>query len=216
MEKDTIILIVLLSLITISLLVLFITIHQQNKKRLNSQRDLSDRDLLRLIAAQPDEIVNKKVLAEKSGLSESAAQLRLDKLYMEGVLKSSLSTNMMRRFYSLDAPLTENVAVPALSPEPFLTVDDILLLFQAFDFKLDYQKLIMATGLPLDILQSELKYFEKEKIINSLMESRGTGIPQRKFFILQEPYRSDPSQFLSREKEMNQRVKELLHKDLLI
>lgn len=216
MEKDIVILIVLLSVITISLAVLFITIHQQKKTRINSQRDLSDRELLRLIAAQPDGIIDKKVLAEKGGISPAAAQLRLDNLYTEGVLKSSMSTNMMRRFYSLDAPLTENVAIPALSPEPFLTVDDILLLFQAFDFQLDYQKLIMATGLPLDILKSEMKYFEKEKVINSLMESRGTGIPQRKFFILQEPYRSDPSSFLSREKEMNQRVKELLQRDALL
>lgn len=214
MDKGIIALIILSAAIAIFVIFLIVFLQQQKKTRIDSQRVFSDRDLLRLIAAQPDGIVSKKEVAAASGLSDSVATLRLSSLSHNGVLRVN-HDSYLRGYYSLAKPLEAIPDIP-LSPEPFLTVDDILQLFEAFDYQLDYQKLILATGLPLDILKREMKYFEKEKIIKMLFRTDSNGITSRHFFILQEPYRSKPQQFLSREKEMNQRVKELLRNDLLI
>lgn len=205
---------ILAGVVTIFVIFLIVLLQKQKQTRIDSQRELSDRDLLRLIAAQPDGIVSKKEVVAASRLSSSAATIRLSSLVNNGVLRIN-HDSYLRGYYSLAKPL-EAVPDITLSPEPFLTVDDILKLFEAFDYKLDYQKLILATGLPLDILKREMKYFEKEKIIKMLFRTDSNGITSRHFFILQEPYRSKPQQFLSREKEMNQRVKELLRNDLLI
>lgn len=214
MDKGMIALMILAGVVTIFVIFLIVLLQKQKQTRIDSQRELSDRDLLRLIAAQPDGIVSKKEVVAASRLSSSAATIRLSSLVNNGVLRIN-HDSYLRGYYSLAKPL-EAVPDITLSPEPFLTVDDILKLFEAFDYKLDYQKLILATGLPLDILKREMKYFEKEKIIKMLFRTDSNGITSRHFFILQEPYRSKPQQFLSREKEMNQRVKELLRNDLLI
>lgn len=214
MNGEMIAIIAVSSLVLILIMFVVILVQGQKKIGLDSQRDMSDRDLLRLIAAQPDKIISKKELVAKSRLSSSAAGIRLNSLVNNGVLKI-YHDGMLSSHYALLKPL-EEVPELSLSPEPFLTVDDILKLFEAFDYQLDYQKLILATGLPLGILKREMKYFEKEKIIKLLYQHDSNGVTHRKFFILQEPYRSNPSQFLSREREMNQRVKELLRNDLLI
>lgn len=205
---------ILAGVVAIFVIFLIVLLQQQKKTRINSQRDISDRDLLRLIAKQPDGMISKKELTAKSRLSSSAAVIRLSSLTTNGVLRV-YHDSMLSGYYGLVKPL-EEIPSLSLSPEPFLTVDDILKLFEAFDYKLDYQKLILSTGLPLDILKREMKYFEKEKIIKKLFHTDSNGIRSKQFFILQEPYRSSPAQFLSREKEMNQRVKELLRNDLLI
>ncbi len=214
MDKGIIALMIMAGVVPFLLLFLVIALQKQKKTRINSQRDMSDRDLLRLIAKQPDGLISKKELAAKSRLSSSAATIRLSSLTTNGVLRV-YHDGMLSGHYGLVKPL-EEVPEVSLSPEPFLTVDDILKLFEAFDYKLDFQKLILATGLPLDILKREMKYFEKEKVVKMLFSTDSNGVTHRKFFILQEPYRSNPAHFLSREKEMNQRVKELLRNDLLI
>ncbi|MEL6142276.1 MAG: hypothetical protein AAFU67_11720, partial [Bacteroidota bacterium] len=97
-----------------------------------------------------------------------------------------------------------------------LTVDDLLQLFELYDYKLDAQKLILATGLPLAIIKREMKYFEKEGMIKTLYTSVHYGAPTARQFYLNEPYRSNPQQFLQREKELNAEVEELLRNDSLL
>ncbi len=179
-----------------------------------TQRDLPDRDLLRLIARQPDGLLSVKQLAQESGLTKAEARARFSQLYMAGLLNRSTSKKA-KYYYSLRQPLDERKP-PDLSPEPFLTADDILQLFKFYDYKLDTQKLIIATGLPLRIIKREMKYFESEGMVTTLSRSVQYGAPSSKVFVLQEPYRSDPRKFLSREREMNAKVKELLRQDLMI
>lgn len=202
-------------LLLMATIVFLIAYSQKEKKtKRTTQRLITDEQLLRLIAEQPDGILSAKQLAAKTELTKREAGTRLRELYRNGLLHPNVTTTR-EFYYRLMNPIEEK-EIPALSPEPFLTVDDILQLFQTFDFQLDLQKLIIATGLPVRILLREMKYFKEQKIIKMLMSSNGAGIPVTKTYYLEEPYRSNPEQFLSRAKEMNASLKELLTEDLLV
>jgi len=187
---------------------------KQNKINRDTQRLITDKELLKLIADEPDGLIGIKQLAERTGISKNEARMRISSLFNYGLLRISRD-KLGKNYYSLAAPLDEREP-SGLSPEPFLTVDDILQLFELYDFKLDPQKLILATGLPLSIIKREMKYFEKEGIIKILYTSMHYGSPTARQFYLNEPYRSNPQQFLQREKELNAEVEELLRNDSLL
>jgi len=208
----------LLGLTLVALVTFLIAYNAKQKKiKRETQRLVSDKQLLQLIAKQPDGILGVHELAEQTELTKKEAYTRLLALAQHGITVTSMSQTSKggKYFFELREPLDEREA-PELSPEPFLTVDDILRLFEAFDYQLDPQKMILATGLPLKIIDREMKYFQKEGVVRILYRAHGGSTSWGRKYYLEEPYRSDPQRFLNREKEMNEKVRELLRDDLML
>ncbi len=196
--------------ILIGLLIYYAYKYQENSS-LKSQHKLTDKELLELFPEQPDGLITAKGLSESTGLKLKDAKNRLSLLYRLGVIAYH-SDSKMKYHYFLREPIKE-VLIPDLSPEPFLTVEDILKLFKAFDFKLTYQKVCMSTGLPIAIVKKEFDYFIKEKIMHKVFVAGVTGVPKGQIFLLKEPYRSNPDKFLERERKINLELKEIYIKE---
>lgn len=212
-EVATVALVVIFTII-LPLVFLFVYVARQKKHTRDTQRDLSDRELLRIIASKIDGFVTAQELAKETPLTKAEASARLMSLATVGILKTS--TRMMSDYhYELARPI-EEVDPITLSPEPFLTANDILKLFKAYNYRLDYQNLIMATGLPLNILKREMKYFDKEDLVKSMYRQIGQGMYPYSFFLLEEPYRSNPDQFLQHQETVDLKLKEILKSDQLI
>lgn len=196
------------------ILIIMMVVRCQKKAKSTTQRIITDRELIRLISSQSDGFLSAQQLAEETGISVNQAKIRLSALGFKGILKSSY-TSRGSMYYELVNPIEEKTP-PTMSEEPFLTVDDILALFETYGNRLDFQNLILATDLPLDVLEREMKYFAEQKVVQLLNQPIRYGAHTYKFYLLEEPYRSDPKQFKTREVEMNQKVKELLRSDQLI
>jgi len=175
------------------------------------QRIITDKELLLLFEQEPDGFLTKKRIVEKTNLTKSQAGRRLQFLQYNGLLKYGYS-NGLQYYYSL-AEAIDHRDAPTLSSEPFLTVEDILTLFKHFDYRLTLQKICIATGLPIQVIKRELKFFEKEKIITSI-NSYGdpSGMTMKKTFTLREPYRSNPDAFLQMEKLINPELEKIYEK----
>jgi len=202
--------IVLISLLVISILACVLAIWQyyrQVKQVEQTQDKLSDKNLLLSFEEEPDGFLTYKRLMAKTSLTKSEAKFRLTFLSYMGIVKGSFSSSY-KSMYSLSEKL-DHRETPPLSDKPFLTVEDILNLFKTFDFKLNLQNICIATGLPLSIIKKELKYFEKEKVIESVTEYTADGMGGKRFWILKEPYRSNPDQFLALESKMNLELEKL-------
>ena len=215
MDKDVV---VILSVVSICLLlvgfVVALAVHQQ-KQNTVTQRQLTDQDLLRLLDQQPDGYLSPHMLAEQSGLTLQQARTRLGALMQFGVLNRS-ANKRGRFFYSLGVPLAEPPDLE-LSPDPFLTVEDLLTLFEHYGYRLTPQNLIMATGLPLSVVKREMKHFEKEGIVQMIYRhNAGTATTIERQFVLQEPYRSDPAKFRARAGKLDLELREILLNDNLI
>ena len=181
-----------------------------NKGIEEDQRIISDKDLLLLFEDEPDGILTKERMVEKTDLTKSKATRRLQHLQYNGLLKVGYS-NSFKYYYSLSSPIDHREA-PELSNEPFLTVEDILKLFRHFDYKLTLQNMCTATGLPIKIIKRELKYFVKEKIISEINYTDPSGMNSRKTYTLREPYRSNPDQFLEMENLINPQLEKIYEK----
>jgi hypothetical protein len=211
---------VLVAIILVSVLIVVIGIittivyafRKQAKDNYLTQRQLTDRELLRLIAAQPDGIMTAERLALQSGLNKKQAKSRLTYLQMQGMFDVHHS-NWMKGHYSLKEPLDDR-PLESLSEEPFLTVEDILLLFKHHDYQLTYQKLCMSTGLPISVIKEELQYFIKEKIITKVQKADPLGMYHSLMFLLEEPYRSNTDKFLEREHEINLELEKIYIKEI--
>lgn len=179
---------------------------------LKSQNLLSDGDLLRMIDQQPDKMITKKQLIEKSGLDNTQIRTRLNIFTHMGILKVYQNSKKIQYHYALKEPI-DHRPPPALSKEPFLTIGDILSLFKHFDFRLSYQKICIATGLPMVIIKEEMNYFIKEKIVTQLIETTGEYM-HRRMFILEEPYRSQPNEYLELEEQINLDLEEIYVKEM--
>jgi len=95
-----------------------------------------------------------------------------------GTLNRSIGGN--RYFYGLKEPLVEDKNL-TLSPDPFLTVEDLLIIFEAHDYRVSAQELIMAAGLPLSVIKREMKHFEKEGIVQSMRGYAPSGFVISRF-----------------------------------
>lgn len=214
MEKDTIVLLVLAGTVTLLLTFLLVMYYSQQKTNRETQRQLTDRELLQMIAAEPDQLLSPHQLSEKSGLTLNEARTRLNSLMMFGVFNRSMNRKG-RYFYSLQETLREAPDL-SLSTDPFLTVEDLLEIFAHYDYRVSPQELIMATGLPLEIIKREMKYFEDQKIVQRLQRSDSNGMVTRKFYVLQDPYRSDPDRFRAQAGKLDLEMREILRNDNLI
>lgn len=211
--------IILLIALVIALifLPLFFVLRSQtgsSKSRRDTQRIISDPDLLRLIDREPDQLISPHLLSEKTDLTLNQARSRLNGLTMFGILNRSVSNNT-RYYYSLKEPLPEDKNL-RLSPDPFLTVEDLLNIFEAHHYRVFAQELIMATSLPLGVIKREMKHFQTEGIIQSMRGMAPQGVVSNRFYILQEPYRSNPESFRARSGQLDLELKEILLNENLI
>ncbi|WP_020566980.1 hypothetical protein [Neolewinella persica] len=214
MSKDEIAIAVLVALVIFLISFGVIAYIRQLKTNRETQRTLSDRDLLQMVANEPDQLLSPHQLRDKTGLSLNEARTRLNSLYTFGVfIRSSNRTG--RHFFSLKDPL-QDIPKLALSADPFLTVEDLLEIFEHYDYRVTPQELLMATGLPMDILKREMKYFESEKIVQRLQRMDSAGMVTRKFYVLQDPYRSDPDRFRVQASKIDLEMREILMNDNLI
>ena len=192
---------------------IFAYIRQQKTQR-ETQRIIADRDLLRLVANEPDQLISPHQLRDKTDLSLNEARTRLNGLMMFGVFNRS-ANRRGRYFYSLKEPLQEDPKLE-LSSDPFLTVEDLLDIFAHYEYRVTPQQLIMATGLPMNVIKREMKYFENQKIVQRLQRADSNGATIKKFFVLQDPYRADPDRFRAKASQLDLEMKEILMNDNLL
>ncbi len=200
--------------VVIPLLLVWYSVVYSKKTNRKTQRHLSDRDLLRMLRDEPDQLLSPHQLRDKTEMTLNESRTRLSALMSYGILQRS-SNSKGRHFYGTREPVNEPPEL-ALSPDPFLTVEDLLQIFEAYDYKVTAQQMIMATGLPLDVLKRELKYFEDQKIVQKLKRTDAQGMTTKRFFVLQDPYRSDPERFRSQADKLDLEMREILLNDNLI
>lgn len=215
MEKDVVIISVLLGISAILIAWVIIQHYYKQRQNADTQRQISDQDLLRLLHQQPDGYLSPHMLSDQTELTLNQARSRLNALMMFGILTRS-ANKKARYFYSLADPLQEAPDLD-LSNDPFLTVEDLLQLFECYNYRISPQNLIMATGLPLAVVKREMKHFEKEGMVQMIYRNAtGTGAVAERFFVLQEPYRSNPEQFRAKAGVLDQEMREILKNDNLI
>jgi ribosomal protein S25 len=214
MEKDVIVAIVLISISTILIAFVLIAYFYQKKQNADTQREISDQDLLRMIFNEPDQLISPHQLRDKTGVTLNQARGRLSALMTYGLLSRSHNKSA-RYFYSLQSPL-EELPPLSLSSDPFLTVEDLLQIFEAYNYRVTPQNLIMATGLPLAVIKREMKYFEKQGIVQKLQRANQSGMMMERFFVLQDPYRGDPDRFRAKAGVLDLEMREILRNDNLI
>lgn len=214
MPSAEIILSIFLGLAALLILLGIFGIQQQNRTQAKTQRLLTDRDLLLLFTSEPDGFLTPKSLADRSRLSKRQARTRLQKLMTAGIVDRTQNQRMVN-FYSLRNPLATTEML-TLSPDPFLTVEDILTAFEAYDFRPRDQDLVMATGLSLNVIQREMKYFVEEGVVDRISQSSGYGKRDQRMYVLKEPYRSRPDQFRQRAGADDLKLENLLRNDNLI
>lgn len=208
MDDVTVRAIIFFSVIAVLVLVALWLYYSGQKTNSDTQRNITDRDLLRLISSQPDGLVSPHMLADQTDLSLNQARSRLNSLMLFGILSRS-ANRRGRYFFELVQRLEEPEPLE-LSPEPFLTVNDLLTIFPAFGNRVSAQDLIMATGLPLAIIKREMRFFEKEGIVQMLYKSDSNGVVKRRTFVLQEPYRSDHQKFRDKAGVLDLKMKDIL------
>jgi hypothetical protein len=201
-----------LGIILIALVIFLVA--RQNKQNASTQREITDADLLRLIDQQPDGLLSPHRLRDLTGLSLAEARGRLNAMSHYGILRRN-SNSKGRHFFGLRDSLEEKEALD-LSTDPFLTMEDLMLIFRAHDFRVTAQELILATGLPLAVIKREMKYFEKKGIVEKLQRSDSNGVMIRRFFVLQDPYRTDHDLILRESPGLNKEMKEILLNENLI
>lgn len=180
----------------------------------DTQAKLSDRDLLLRIVREPDGFVSPNGLSQVTRLTKGEARTRLQTLAMAGILDSAYNSRL-QTFYSLRHPPADR-EVAQLSPEPFLTVDDLLTIFEQYDWRPRDQDLILATGLPLALIRREMKYFINEAVVDQLYFSEGYGKQSQRLYVLREPYRSQPEAFRRRAGRDDLQLRTILRNDNLI
>lgn len=180
----------------------------------DTQRHLTDVALLELIDRQPDGLLSPHQLRDATPLTLTQARSRLSALYSFGILNRSYS-NKARHYYGLREPLAGRPEL-TFSNEPFLTTEDLLAIFRHYDYRPTAQQLILATGLPLGVVKREMKYFEKEKVVQKLSRMDGAGVVSTVFYILLEPYRSDPGLMSGEAERLDLEMRALLRAENLI
>ena len=176
---------------------------QSYNEPLECYQDMTDKDILRAIDNQIDGIVNAEILAGSSLLTKREASARLKRLNYRGLLKTNYNTKNFKAFYMLKQPIKEG-PYPILSEHPFLSLSDLMILFKFYDYRLSIQDICLATGLPVVIIQKEMKYFIKKEIIQEIQNWTSDGMTLNgKFYILQNQYKSNPDSYIDEEEAVD-------------
>jgi len=154
---------------------------------------MSDKDILTALDEQPDKILDAKSVARRFGISKVKAGARLRALQYAGVVQMLYNKSMTKGFYTLSKPIERSFDL-TMSEEPFMTLEDLLVIFKHYDYQVTMQELILVTGLPLKVIKREMKHFEDEKIIRIMLKPVGQSY--KRIYLLNEPYRSNPDAFL--------------------
>ena len=186
----------------------------QRKTGIETQSTLTDRDLLLKFVGQPDGFLTPQTLSEVTGLSKTEARNRLQALHLAGILDHAHNSRLAS-YYALRHPVADT-SLMRLSPEPFLTVDDILTLFEQHGYRPRDQDLIISTGLPLRLIRRELKYFAEQGVVDTLYASDGYGKQSQRIYVLKEPYRSQPDHFRRRAETDDLQLRSILRNDNFI
>lgn len=170
--------------------------------------EFTDKEILLLISEQVDGMCDADTLAKHSTLTKKEAKARLAALSHRSILTTGYG-NSFNYYYSLKEPITKG-AYPKLSPHPFLSVRDLMLLFKHFDYRLTIQDICLATNLPVAIIGEEMKYFLKEKIVDQITQTAADGMnTSGNFYILKDPYRQDPQKVIQKEKALDLNVSKM-------
>lgn len=191
-------------------MILLGVLHQrkQNKTVRDTQRTISDLELLRLFERQPGGILSDVMIAEKTDLTKSEASTRLTDLTQGGLLLAGTNPTGTKYFYELSAPL-EEIPGLQLSGEPYLTIEDLQEIFIAYDYKVSPHDLMVATGLPWKIISREMKHFRKRGVVEVAYLQR-PGDSYKQYLLLEEYHRSEKLDLESRDR-INEEVKQVLY-----
>lgn len=204
-----------LVVLLVALVIFAIVVHKyQTKQRSETQRHLSDRDLLLRLSKEPDGYLTPESLSKTTQLSKGEARTRLSALHIAGILDQAYNSRMVL-YFSLRHPLEESTLAD-LSTDPFLTVEDLLTVFAACNYRPSDRDLIMATGFPLAIIHREMSYFAEEGVVDRLHQTEESGKQSQRTYVLKEPYRSQPEQFRLRAETDDLALRTILRNDNFI
>jgi len=158
-----------------------------------------------MMSQQRSGYLSPEQLAKGSGLSKGYAKKRLFALLHKRVITNRFSG--MKQFFKLKEEI-DNRPGPKLSNNPFITTDDLFLLFAHHNYELTIHKICIDTGLPVNVIYKELERFVKEKVI--------VKISDRFFntsYILREPYSSNPEKEVDSEDFLNLDLSKIYQKE---
>ncbi|MBT8231912.1 MAG: hypothetical protein KJN84_04760 [Bacteroidia bacterium] len=166
-------------------IVLPLVIYSKNyhKAPLETQWKISDKELLLLFDEQIDGYLTVKTLVSLTKLTESEAKKRLHNLSYTQTITSRY-TSWGNTHFTLKEK-NDLRPSPKLSSNPFITTEDLFLLFKHHNYELTLQKICLNTGLPINVIVKEMKRFIKEKIVVKLVDRWFNSS-----YVLSEPYRS--------------------------
>ncbi len=170
-----------------------------------TQWQISDKEILLMMSQQRSGYLSPEQLAKGSGLSKGYAKKRLFALLHKRVITNRFSG--MKQFFKLKEEI-DNRPGPKLSNNPFITTDDLFLLFAHHNYELTIHKICIDTGLPVNVIYKELERFVKEKVI--------VKISDRFFntsYILREPYSSNPEKEVDSEDFLNLDLSKIYQKE---
>lgn len=208
--------IVITGFIIISTLLIAFTVWYTQRSKMqvsDTQRIVTDKELLKLFEKQPGGLLSATMIIEKTGLTKAETTSRLTSLAHWGFLRAGLNSSSMGYFYEITTGLEDYIG-PELSAEPFLTIRDLQHIFEAYDHKVSPQDLLMATGLPWNVIEREIKYFRKEKVLEYVNIARPDDSPIQ--FILLEPYNNPQTLDLKEAERLDQAMREVLYDENLL
>jgi len=182
--------------------------YRGEQRSADTQRIISDLKFLRLFEKQPGGLLSAEMIAEKTDLTKGEASARLSGLSTGGLLSAGTNPTGTKYFYELSAPL-EEVPGLKLSGESYLTIEDLQEIFIAYDYKVSPHDLIIATGLPWNIISREMKHFRKEGVIELAYILR-PGDSSAQYILLEAYHRSEELDLMSRTR-INEEVKQVLY-----
>lgn len=208
MDKDQIILTVLV--VACIALVIWAIIYTQKKKKVerDTQRIITDLALLRLFEKSPGGLLSSTMVAEQTGLTKSEAGTRLTLLATGGLLNAGTTSNGMKAYFELPTALEEVPGIQ-LSNAPFLTIEDLQQIFVAYDYKVSPHDLMVTTGLPWKIISREMQHFRKQKVIDVVLIDRPGD--SNKQYVLLPPYNQPETLDLASRERINEEVKQMLY-----
>lgn len=179
----------------------------------DTQRLITDLELLRLFEKQPGGLLSADMIAKKTELTKGEATARLSNLSTGGLLIAGTNPSGMKYFYELSAPLEEIPGIE-LSGEPFLTIEDLQEVFIAYDYKVSPHDLMVTTGLPWNMLSREMQHFRKQGVIDVAYIQR-PGDSYKQYILMEQYHRSETFDLESRTR-INEEVKQVLFDENLL
>ena len=171
-----------------------------------TQWQISDKDILLMMSKQRNGYLTSDQLAKSSELSKGDAKKRLYGLLHKRVITNKYSG--MKQFFKLKEEIDDRPG-PKLSNNPFITTDDLFILFAHHKYELSIHKICIDTGLPVNVIYKELQRFITEKIIIKISD---------RFFntsyILNEPYCSNPDKNIDTEGFLDLDLSKIYQKEI--